>query len=125
MIKKCTNLIQEATLCVNDQTDLWQAVNKEFRNFKRNLCSTRPIFEIGMRDISKARFDILQEFSQPTTEESSNVDPNESIVTEADIIDIIHQARGRLLPGFIPYNAVVKIIKEQQKKWKLPALECL
>ena len=126
-------------MCSNDQTNLWQKINEEFRNFKYDLCSTRPIFEIGLKTVpqvtlgginnEKARFDILQEFLQPTTKEIepfSEIDSKElHTVTENDVIGDIDKARGRLLPGFVPYSAAIKFIKEHQKKWKSPAQECL
>ncbi|CAI2165758.1 22_t:CDS:2 [Funneliformis geosporum] len=131
MTKKCSSLIQLETTCSNEQTELWQAINKEFQNFKYNLCSTRPIFEIGLNSdkSSAARFDILKEFLQPNAGENENIseiDQDElRIVRENDVIEGINKARGRLLPGFIPYSAATKFIKEHQKLWKSPAEECL
>ncbi|RIA95858.1 Dynamin central region-domain-containing protein, partial [Glomus cerebriforme] len=119
MTKKCANFIREEVMCSNDQTNLWQEINKELKNFKYNLCSTRPIFEINGQ-----KFDILQEFIQ-STNEIKNKDDELLIIKEADVADIINKARGRLLPGFTPYSAVVSLIKMHQKKWKSPAIECL
>jgi len=48
-----------------------------------------------------------------------------TIITEADIADSINKARGRLLPGFTPYNSAVNLITTHQKKWKSPSLDCL
>src|SRR4051794_40334802 len=68
MTKKCATFIQEETICSNDRTDLWQEINKELKNFKYNLCSTRPIFEIGSK-----KFDILKEFLVPTNQTNSQI----------------------------------------------------
>ena len=51
MTKKCANYVQEKTTCSNDQTDLWQEINKELGNFKHSLGATRPIFEIGSKNL--------------------------------------------------------------------------
>lgn len=120
MIKKCANSIRDLISCSNDHTDLWQEINKELRNFKHNLCSTRPIFEIGSE-----RFDTLKEFLQPTDEIKEDNDDELQIIKETDVSDSVSKARGRLLPGFIPYSSVVSLIRKHQKKWKSPALNCL
>ncbi|RIA95863.1 P-loop containing nucleoside triphosphate hydrolase protein [Glomus cerebriforme] len=119
MTKKCADSIREEVTCSNDQTDLWQEINKGLKNFKYNLCSTRPIFEIGGQ-----RFDILQEFIK-STNEFDDKDDELLIISETYVADIVNKARGRLLPGFTPYSAVVSLIKMLQKKWKTPALDCL
>src|SRR5688500_13587250 len=67
MTKKCANFIQEETMCSNDRTGLWQEINKELKNFKHDLCSTRPIFEIGSK-----KFDILEEFLKPKTNQTNS-----------------------------------------------------
>ncbi|PKK67265.1 hypothetical protein RhiirC2_752015 [Rhizophagus irregularis] len=122
MIKKCANSIRDLISCSNDHTDLWQEINEELGNFKHNLCSTRPIFEIG-----DERFDTLREFLNPTNEDVIITENNDElhIVKEIDVSDSVNKARGRLLPGFIPYSSVVSLIKKHQKKWKSPAFDCL
>jgi hypothetical protein len=122
MTKKCANSIRDEISCSNDQTDLWQEINKELRNFKYKLCSTRPIFEIG-----DEKFDTLKEFLKSPIEFKDGSDDDEllHIVREKDVSDSVNKARGRLLPGFIPYSSVVSLIKKHQKRWKSPALDCL
>ncbi|CAB4416615.1 unnamed protein product [Rhizophagus irregularis] len=122
MIKKCANSIRDLISCSNDHTDLWQEINEELGNFKHNLCSTRPIFEIG-----DERFDTLREFLNPTNEDVIITENNDElhIVKEIDVSDSVNKARGRLLPGFIPYSSVVSLIKKHQKRWKSPAFDCL
>lgn len=120
MTKKCANSIRDEITCINDQTDLWQEINKELRKFKYNLCSTRPIFKIGNK-----RFDILREFLKSTSKNKNEDDSKLLIISESNVSDSINKARGRLLPGFSPYSAVVSLIKMHQKKWKSPALDCL
>jgi hypothetical protein len=122
MTKKCAGFIQEGTTCSNDQTELWEKINKKLKDFKHDLCSTRPIFEIG-----GVKFDILHEFLKPPSgvDNQSNDYDELLIIKETDVAENIDKARGRLLPGFIPYSSAVSIIMKHQKKWKSPALECL
>ncbi|CAG8503421.1 7610_t:CDS:2 [Diversispora eburnea] len=47
------------------------------------------------------------------------------VITEQQITELIINARGRLLPGFIPYSSAMTIIKDTQIEWKSPSLECL
>ncbi|CAG8503439.1 7611_t:CDS:2 [Diversispora eburnea] len=47
------------------------------------------------------------------------------MITEQQITELIISARGRLLPGFIPYSSAMTIIKDTQFEWKSPSLECL
>ncbi|RHZ78948.1 hypothetical protein Glove_153g31 [Diversispora epigaea] len=91
-------------------------VNTEFSEFNNNLCLSRPIFVIGKGSI---KFDFLED-------KLCNPQPNKlKEITEKQITELIANARGRLLPGFIPYSSAITIIKDTQIKWKSLSLECL
>ncbi|CAG8622542.1 10992_t:CDS:2, partial [Ambispora gerdemannii] len=127
MIGNCASAIEKETK--GEKRNLWRDVNKEFERFKIELCSTRPIFVVGkLRDGSTAKFDVLKEFLDPETSEFNlGLDESEPLkeITEADIQRRINDARGRHLPGFIPYSAASESIKDFQEKWKNPAFHCL
>ncbi|KAG9301962.1 hypothetical protein G9A89_021006 [Geosiphon pyriformis] len=134
MIKKCSDFIANETGCMNQQTPLWREFNKEFRQFKIEICSTRPVFLVGRASdrFSPEKFDILDDFlnsSQRATKKEKKIEKIEikgyTEFTELDIHSSIDEAKGRLLSGFIPYSYVVNRINEFNKKWRNPAQACL
>ncbi|CAG8757780.1 21666_t:CDS:2, partial [Racocetra persica] len=132
LIKNCSTIIKEKTTCSNNQIELWKSLNNQFVQFKEEFYALRPIFSISHSNSnpgtipSGAMIDILEDFIKdcPTAKSNTSTDQLQQL-TEAQVTEIIKNARGRLLPGFIPYSAAQSIIQENQVKWKKPAINCL
>ncbi|RIB19650.1 P-loop containing nucleoside triphosphate hydrolase protein [Gigaspora rosea] len=139
MIRNCSTIIKEKTTCSNNQNEFWKSLNDQFVQFKKEFCALHPVFLIGRnvkektwdrniniwdkRDACNATFDILNDFIE---DHKSNTSKDQlQQITEDQVNEIIRNARGRLLPGSIPYSAAQTIIKEIQIKWKKPAINCL
>ncbi|CAG8489032.1 10797_t:CDS:2 [Ambispora gerdemannii] len=140
LAKKCATMIKEQTTCSNNKMSLWQEINEELKSFKIELCSTRPIFVVGKNKgkhgLDDAKFDVLKEFVDPGNVDPRKLEENKhdfsrketeklQEITEADIRRTIMIAKGRLLPGFIPYSSALMLIRDFQKNWKTPACHCL
>ncbi|RHZ78966.1 hypothetical protein Glove_153g49 [Diversispora epigaea] len=125
MVKKCVNKIKHETPASSGSHKLWQMINAKFIEFNNNLFLSRPIFIVGKRS---TKFDLLKnEFCVPHPSQEDQEDQKDTLkeITEQQITKLIIDARGRLLPGFIPYSPAIEIIKDIQIKWEPPSLECL
>ncbi|CAG8700870.1 18172_t:CDS:2 [Dentiscutata erythropus] len=127
--EKLDEIIKEKTTCLNDQTELWKSLNNQFVQFKEEFYALHPIFLIGCnvngykQKTSDAKFDMLEDFIEDRKSNTSTGKLQQ--ITEAQVTEIIRNARGRLLPGSIPYSAAQTMIQEIQVKWKKPAINCL
>lgn len=116
MANKCASMIMKGMSSAETQNhDLWESINNKFEEFNNNLCSSRPIFVIG-----SVKFDFISENCMP----SFSPDESEEI-SISDVAKLISKARGRLLPGFVPYSSAISVISKIQKNWKDPSFECL
>ncbi|CAG8461341.1 4208_t:CDS:2 [Dentiscutata heterogama] len=62
--------------------------------------------------------------SRSNNRSNNNINQLEEI-KGSDITETMRNARGILLPGFIPYPAVEMIIRECKTKWNRPSTNCL
>ncbi|CAG8728311.1 14460_t:CDS:2 [Dentiscutata erythropus] len=129
MIQNCSKIINEKTTCSNDQTEFWNSLNNQFAQFKKEFYALHPIFLIGCnvngykQKTSDAKFDMLEDFIEDCKSNTSTDKLKQ--ITEAQVTETIRNARGRLLPGSIPYSAAQTMIQEIQVKWEKPVINCL
>ncbi|CAG8835344.1 34082_t:CDS:2, partial [Racocetra persica] len=131
LIKNCSTIIKEKTACSNNQIELWKSLNNQFVQFKVEFYAFRPIFSIDysnnyIGERPSGIIDILKDFIEDCPTDKSNISTDQlQQLTEAQVTEIIRNARGRLLPGFIPHSAVQTVIQAHQSQWKKPAINCL
>ncbi|CAG8447927.1 4186_t:CDS:2 [Dentiscutata erythropus] len=136
-------MVQTCFTNIKSDIDLWNQLNKQFEQFREEFYNLRPIFVVGCivdeatKKSSLAKFDLLKEKGEyptadngngPSSSRSNNRSNNIDQLYEikgSDITEIMRNARGILLPGFIPYPAVEMIIKNCKKKWNIPSTNCL
>ncbi|CAG8463440.1 14419_t:CDS:2 [Racocetra fulgida] len=134
LIKNCSTIIKDKTTCSNNQIELWKSLNNQFVQFKVEFYAFRPIFSIdysnnyinNIGERPSGIIDILKDFIEDCPTDKSNISMDQvQQLTEAQVTEIIRNARGRLLPGFIPHSAVQTVIQAHQNQWKKPAINCL
>ncbi|KAF0427645.1 P-loop containing nucleoside triphosphate hydrolase protein [Gigaspora margarita] len=136
-------MVQTCFTNIKSDIKLWNELNKQFEQFREEFYNLRPIFIVGCivdeatKKSSPAKFDLLKEKGEyPTIDNGNgpsssrpNSRPNNNNQLEeikgSDISDIMKEARGILLPGFIPYPAVAMIINNRKTKWNRPSNDCL
>ncbi|CAG8699061.1 641_t:CDS:2, partial [Acaulospora colombiana] len=125
LIKEYTAIINEEVACSRDNNELWNYINNEFEKFKKSLRSSLPIFSFSKKKSRETvKFSIFGTYiNVPEQEQSSSIGSEEFSMTK--ITDRISCSRGRLLPGFVPYSVVMKLIRDSKRKWKTLSHECL